>query len=397
MEAMAIAAAIVITPPSTPLEIHTDSKTAIHMMHRVVAPIASRELYNSPDAFIWLHLRSWLQSRGASVTLQWVRGHSGDAGNEKADRLAASAHNDHSVTQWTTRMPPPLEAPFWIMHDGRVIPRRPRRLLREQDEAITSEQLVKQVNAVPDRPDQTPEEVKHTLHVLQWTILPDGTTQKRKCWNITNGRDANVRAFGYKQLMGFLPTLARQRAWYPQVYNRPELYRCAKCRQTDETPDHIYECADHTEVETYFRDKYRTLLSARDRPIDMETLWPWGSLGLLQGRVHPHWKSVIQTLQHGQQNLTTTKAVIRQLLRASLETWYHAIWLPRCQRTIEQEQSQGLYQGAKLRRMRAANSRGTNAPPSPTPNLPRSFIFGPERKAAYGRFLLQLMRGTGRR
>jgi len=129
----------------------------------------------------------------------------------------------------------------------------------------------------------------------------------------------------------------------------------------------------------------------------METLWPWGSLGLLQGRVHPHWKSVIQMLQHGQQNLTTTKAVIRQLLRASLETWYHAIWLPRCQRTIEQEQSQGLYQGAKLRRMRAANSRGTNAPPSPTPNLPRSFIFGPERKAAYGRFLLQLMRGTGRR
>jgi len=155
MEAMAIAAAIVITPPSTPLEIHTDSKTAIHMMHRVVAPIASRELYNSPDAFIWLHLRSWLQSRGAPVTLQWVRGHSGDAGNEKADRLAASAHNDHSVTQWTTRMPPPLEAPFWIMHDGRVIQRRPRRLLREQDEAITSEQLVKQVNAVPDRPDQT--------------------------------------------------------------------------------------------------------------------------------------------------------------------------------------------------------------------------------------------------
>ena len=88
MEAMAIAAVVAITPPTIHLEIHTDSQAAAYMMERVAAPMISRELTNSPDAFLWLHLRSWLQSRQAPVTVEWVRGHSGEPGNERADHLA---------------------------------------------------------------------------------------------------------------------------------------------------------------------------------------------------------------------------------------------------------------------------------------------------------------------
>ena len=57
MEAMAI------TPRSTPPEIHTDSMAAVQMMCHVAAPAPSRELNNSPDAFLWLHIRQWMQSR----------------------------------------------------------------------------------------------------------------------------------------------------------------------------------------------------------------------------------------------------------------------------------------------------------------------------------------------
>ena len=90
-------------------------------------------------------------------------------------------------------------------------------------------------------------------------------------------------------------------------------------------------------------------------------------------------------------------ATIQQLLRASLEAWYTAIWLPRCQRTIEQEQRQGLHQGAKLRRMRAPRGSVADAPPSPTPKLPPSFI-GPAsgRREAHSRFMSLLMHGTDR-
>ena len=91
----------------------------------------------------------------------------GVVGNEEADRLATSAHGDRSVALWTTQMPPPSKTPFWIMHNGRAIPRRPRRFLREQDKKITADLLVKQVNAVPDRPTQTPSDVKHIINALQ--------------------------------------------------------------------------------------------------------------------------------------------------------------------------------------------------------------------------------------
>jgi len=255
MEAMAIATAVAITPPSVPLVIHTDSQSAMSMTRRAMAPVASRELYKSPDAFLWLHLRIWLQLRQAPTTVIWVRGHSGDVGNEMADRLAASAHDDPSAILWTTRMPPPPGMPFWILHDKRVIPRRPRRLLRQQDEEITAERLVEQINAVPGGPFQTPKDVKLILHSLRGTIDREGKTQMKKCWNITNNRDCTIRAFGYKLLMGFLPSLERQRSWYPEVYNRQELFECAKCNHPNETPEHIYECTDHSQVEECFRDK----------------------------------------------------------------------------------------------------------------------------------------------
>src|SRR6516165_9032843 len=80
--------------------------------------------------------------------------------------------------------------------------------------------------------------------------------------------------------------------------------------------------------------------------------------------------ATISMMQAGETRTATTVATIQQLLRASIETWYDAIWLPRCQRAIEQERSQGIYQGAKLHRMRAPSHDRTNAPPSPTPTYP---------------------------
>jgi hypothetical protein len=290
-------------------------------------------------------------------------------------------------------MPPPPEAPHWILYDGRVIPRRARRLLREQDEAITDEQLIKQINAVPDRPVQTPREVKLTLNILRWTSIPGGGTQKEKCWNITNARDAHIRAFGFKLSMGFLPTLARQRAWYPDVYNRPELVKCAKCGHTPETQEHIFDCADHEAVKECFKARFSAFESDCGTNTNADPITPWRWLGVLQGRVHPEWEIMVPRLLTSA--AASTMKTMEHLLRASLEAWYQAIWLPRCQRTIEQEQSQGLFQGTKLRRMQTAPRNRANAPESPVPKLPRSFLHSKsERMEAYRRFLYQLMHGT---
>ena len=327
-------------------------------------------------------------------------------------------------------MPPPPGTAFWPLyttqHTRRVPPRRFRRLFRQQDEEVTKGQLANQVNAVPDRPIQSQAMVELILQTLQWTVQPGRLIQMKKCWNVTNSRDAHVRAFAYKQLMGFLPTLERQHAWYPHVYNRAALIRCAKCGHTPETQEHVYVCADHAEVERHFRDSYMTLYSLTQpdkeptplSPRDAFQLRPWASLGWLQGRVHPRWETDIPALLQSRDlprnqprsrprsrprnrpcresgGQAATAATIKLLLRASIQAWYIAVWLPRCQRTIEQERSLGLHQGTKIQRMRTARGRVARTRPSPTPNLPRSFIHSaPDRLIAYSRFLFRLMCGT---
>ena len=167
--------------------------------------------------------------------------------------------------------------------------------------------------------------------------------------------------------------------------------RCAKCGHSPETQDHVFECADHPAVEECFRTRFRAFESEEDTNTDLGPLRPWRWLGMLQGRVHPEWEIVIPRIQ---ERIASTMKIIEHLLRASLESWYLAIWLPRCQRTVEQEQSQGLSQGAKLRRMRATTRHRADAPASPTPKLPRSFPHSKsEWMEAYSRFLSLLMRG----
>jgi len=281
---------------------------------------------------------------------------------------------------------------------------------------------VSQVNAVPDRPIQSPSTVALILQTLQWTAHPRRPTLRKKCWKITNSRDAHMRAFAYKQLMGFLPTLERQHAWYPHVYNHPSLIQCAKCGHTPETQEHVYACADHAAAESHFRGCYSTLYSTIQpdeepvplTPRDAFELRPWAPLGGLQGRLHPYWETAISVLLQGRDRprnrprsrprnrpcrgsggRAATTATIKLLLRASLETWYVAVWLPRCKQTTEQERGLGLHQGTKIKRMRAARGRVARTQPSPTPNLPRSFIHSaPDRLIAYSRFLFRLMCGT---
>jgi hypothetical protein len=65
--------------------------------------------------------------------------------------------------------------------------------------------------------------------------------------------------------MRFLPTLQRQQAWCPQVYNSALLVRCAKYGHTPETPEHILECADRAEVEAHFRTTVDAI-QPRDTP-----------------------------------------------------------------------------------------------------------------------------------
>lgn len=71
------------------LHIRSDSQYAIHGLRRHLSdpynrlPTANRDL--------WLRIMPHARALGSRLSLEWVRGHNGDPGNEKADQLAGDA------------------------------------------------------------------------------------------------------------------------------------------------------------------------------------------------------------------------------------------------------------------------------------------------------------------
>jgi ribonuclease HI len=91
MELTAALVALEVCPPGAQITIHTDSQYVCHGITRWIAgwkkkgwrtgdktPVKNRELWERLDAASALWRPRW----------QWVRGHNGNAGNERADVLA---------------------------------------------------------------------------------------------------------------------------------------------------------------------------------------------------------------------------------------------------------------------------------------------------------------------
>lgn len=75
--------------PSERLHVRSDSQYCLHGLRKHLAdrdnrlPTANRDL--------WLRIMPHARALGPRLTLEWVRGHNGDPGNEKADQLAGDA------------------------------------------------------------------------------------------------------------------------------------------------------------------------------------------------------------------------------------------------------------------------------------------------------------------
>lgn len=88
-ELLAVLMALESVGPLDRLHIRSDSQYAIHGLRKHLSdpynrlPTANRDL--------WLRILPHARALGPRLTLEWVRGHNGDFGNEKADQLAGDA------------------------------------------------------------------------------------------------------------------------------------------------------------------------------------------------------------------------------------------------------------------------------------------------------------------
>ena len=88
-ELLALLMALESVDPSERLLVRSDSEYAVHGLRKHLSspsnhlPTANRDL--------WLRIMPHARALGSRLSLEWVRGHNGDPGNEKADQLAGDA------------------------------------------------------------------------------------------------------------------------------------------------------------------------------------------------------------------------------------------------------------------------------------------------------------------
>ncbi|KAI0779131.1 hypothetical protein BC629DRAFT_1289949 [Irpex lacteus] len=88
-ELTAILQALKKTPNVVPLKIISDSKFCIEGIVLHSPAWEAKGWFKVEHRDLFKAIVSWARSRAATTTFQWIKGHSGDEGNEKADRLAA--------------------------------------------------------------------------------------------------------------------------------------------------------------------------------------------------------------------------------------------------------------------------------------------------------------------
>jgi hypothetical protein len=161
---------------------------------------------------------------------------------------------------------------------------------------------------------------------------------------LTTYAQSTSRAFRYKLLSGLLPTMSRNKAYRPDLYNDN---LCALCRAEPETADHLTRCAAAQNRIEDFNHKLRDAIEEKlprsakpnsDMIADIVLLSGFslrGFNGTLQ-------RGIWDTLQEMPLIGCTPTAAATALLRACWDHMYEEIWKPRCDATITYELSVGI-------------------------------------------------------
>ncbi|KAJ1674948.1 hypothetical protein EV182_002238, partial [Spiromyces aspiralis] len=166
-----------------------------------------------------------MDSRAAVASIKALAGsQAGDAGNKWADRLADNGYTDQD-SQWSLQLgPPPKPYPqYWLCVNNNPTPRSAGRTCREQEEGWAAKQFIEQVKSAHKEVEFEEKEIEVVLKVANGAVDKEGRVIYKNSWRVTSEHDTRVRSFTIKTLLGYLPVMKHEVAWYPLVYPEPEL------------------------------------------------------------------------------------------------------------------------------------------------------------------------------
>lgn len=255
-ELAAILVTLQISPKTADLTIITDSQYAIKALNHSLHSCEDAGWTNTQNA-IWIEAAAYhLRSRNAPTCFKWVKGHTGERGNEEADKLAAIGVSKPTQDEIDLSIP----AEF-----------RPTGLKLMTTTQASAYAYIRTLNRPPlkRRTEILLDQIRANLETTN-----EKTPTDRALWFGCRHRDIRkpIQTFLYKALNNTLQV----GAFWEQIPNLEHRARCASCNAPTESLEHILLECDNASTK-----KIWTLTKRLWTPTNAP--WPDLSLRLLLG------------------------------------------------------------------------------------------------------------------
>jgi len=232
-ELMGVFAAILSVPAGQDLVVRSDNQTVVDNFKDLVMNrdrTLPRRRARATHSQHWAVLANMVADRTGSTAVEWIRGHSGDLGNEKADRAAKVAVLLNTMA-WKVELRAQDDIPFSASFQGATMEQDLRELLKAQTTIRNHQSWSAQKRVQRALGDLSDIEWRSTLSTIH---------NKRPVFTYFSGRkDTTHRTQHIKKMHGMMPTLSVMAARHPELYGNG---LCCMCRQASEDNSHLWRC-----------------------------------------------------------------------------------------------------------------------------------------------------------
>jgi ribonuclease HI len=366
-ELAAIILATLTVPLESKVEIVTDSASCINTYTKLSLPNPRRTIrrwIKEKNWSLWMRLLEIIRKKKIKICFTKVTAHSGNPSNEKADRLAKEARNFPEIIWKDPRRPIWSTLPIW---NHLVIDISLREFIKEIHKKETIIEWSQQNRILKQWTKEIEEQEKHSWNNF-WKHCRQGSSLQ------TSTKQAKERSFRIKLMNNELPTLCNLRKRKPNIYKEAT---CTACEEEDESTEHIFNCPASLDTRLQIWEKVKEKLiikfysisskknnnnkNRKDQPTNLlHLIDQWAartsnsSQDLINMCLGLFDKTDIQTwnekAKEDDLRISEGQLILDLLSQRLLKLFRKKIWIPRCERTIKWERTQGIHNKLKKKK-----------------------------------------------
>ncbi|GBC05624.1 hypothetical protein RclHR1_06320002 [Rhizophagus clarus] len=237
-EVLAILTAIIAALTHCHVTIHTDSKNAIDTFNKTGRKnLSQRRIMKLNNFSLWILIHRLIKTKSLCVDMFKVKAHSGHLHNDITDRLAKDACSNPPIFLTISHY---SQAPIMVptLANYGPIDKNIRKYLQRITNLRTFEKLLR-TKALSHLFGPTLDRVD----MINWELTKDWIAQSCD-GSICSATNDRYTGFKIKNLGHILPTVNKQRIYYPKLY--PDLpSNCILCNSTAASNSHWGLCHQH--------------------------------------------------------------------------------------------------------------------------------------------------------